>query len=295
MTIEAFAKVNFTLEVLGERADGFHALRSLVVPVSLSDTLEIAPADAFSSDTGYADDLCLKAARTLYDALGRDGGDAGRGGPAGAARRPCAIRVVKRIPAGGGLGGGSADAAATLVALNRMWGAGLSDDALAKLGADVGSDVPALVLAQSGVPVVMEGRGEIVRPVRDAARRLDMVLVNPGVFSSTAEVFSKCKFRVTNDVSILYNILQALRVGDVDGISAAMMNDLEPCAVALHPEIAVAKQALLEAGAVGATMSGSGSTVFGLVRSEDDGHRIASSLVAKGYSAWSAVACCPVV
>ena len=182
-----------------------------------------------------------------------------------------------------------------MVALNRMWGAGLSDDALARLGADVGSDVPALVLAQSGVPVVMEGRGEIVRPVRDAARRLDMVLVNPGVFSSTAEVFSKCKFRVTNDVSILYNILQALRVGDVDGISAAMMNDLEPCAVALHPEIAVAKQALLEAGAVGATMSGSGSTVFGLVRSEGDGHRIASSLVAKGYSAWSAVACCPVV
>ncbi len=122
-----------------------------------------------------------------------------------------------------------------------------------------------------------------------------MVLVNPGVFSSTAEVFSKCKFRVTNDASILYNILQALRVGDVDGISAATMNDLEPCAVALHPEIAEAKQALLDAGAVGATMSGSGSTVFGLVRSEDDGHRIASSLVAKGYSAWSAVACCPVV
>lgn len=288
MTIEAFAKVNFTLEVLGERADGFHALRSLVVPVSLSDTLEITSADSFSSDTGYADDLCLKAARTLHAALARAGSER-------AARRPCAIRVVKRIPSGGGLGGGSADAAATLIALNRIWCAGLSDDALAKLGADVGSDVPALVLAQSGVPVVMEGRGEIVRPVPDAARRLDLVLVNPGVFSSTAEVFSKCKFRVTNDTSILYNILQALRVGDVDGISAATMNDLESCAVALHPEIAEAKQALLDAGAVGATMSGSGSTVFGLVRSEDDGHRIASSLVAKGYSAWSVVACCPVV
>lgn len=295
MTIEAFAKVNFTLEVLGERADGFHALRSLVVPVSLSDTLEITPADSFSSDTGYADDLCLKAARTLHAALARAGGADWRAGSERAARRPCAIRVVKRIPSGGGLGGGSADAAATLIALNRIWCAGLSDDALAKLGADVGSDVPALVLAQSGVPVVMEGRGEIVRPVPDAARRLDLVLVNPGVFSSTAEVFSKCKFRVTNDASILYNILQALRVGDVDGISAATMNDLEPCAVALHPEIAEAKQALLDAGAVGATMSGSGSTVFGLVRSEDDGHRIASSLVAKGYSAWSAVACCPVV
>ena len=74
MTIEAFAKVNFTLEVLGERADGFHALRSLVVPVSLSDTLEITPADSFSSDTGYADDLCLKAARTLHAALARQQG-----------------------------------------------------------------------------------------------------------------------------------------------------------------------------------------------------------------------------
>ena len=103
MTTEAYAKVNLTLEVFGVRGDGYHALRSLVVPISLSDTLEIAPSAVLSSDTGYDDDLVLKAARALDPSRGAE------------------IRVTKRIPAGGGLGGGSADAAATLVALNDFW------------------------------------------------------------------------------------------------------------------------------------------------------------------------------
>lgn len=111
MKIEAFAKINLTLEVFGVRTDGYHALRSVVVPVSLSDTIDIEDAVSLSSDVPYQDDLCLKAARVL---LGLRGG-------CGAA-----ISVIKRIPAGGGLGGGSADAAATLLALNDLWGHMLS-------------------------------------------------------------------------------------------------------------------------------------------------------------------------
>ena len=138
MTVEAYAKVNFTLEVFGKRADGYHALRSVVMPISFSDTLDIEVADdgEITSDTGYDDDLCVKAARIL-----RSSSLIPRPSSLGAA-----IRVAKRIPAGGGLGGGSADAAAVLRALNELWEVGLSREELAEVGAQVGSDVPALVM-----------------------------------------------------------------------------------------------------------------------------------------------------
>ncbi len=280
---KAYAKVNFTLEVFAKRADGYHALRSLVVPVTLSDELTFTAAEAFTSDTGYTDDLCLRAARELEAALG------------GVRRQAYAINVEKRIPAGGGLGGGSADAAATLVALNALWGGGLQPRELAEVGARVGSDVPALVLAQGGVSVIMQGRGERVAPAPKAARRLDLVLANPGVFSSTAEVFRAANSRVTDDPEILYNMLSALEKGSIDDIAAAFMNDLDAAAARLHPEIAAAKAALASAGAIGATMSGSGSTVFGLVPSEAAGREIAASLSAKGLRVWCAKTCCPVV
>lgn len=251
MKIEACCKLNFTLEVFPKRADGYHALRSVVVPITLSDTISIEPADDISSDTGYGDaDLCVKAARAL-----------GVG---------CRICVEKRIPAGGGLGGGSADAAAVLRALNEMKSLGHAPEELAEIGASVGSDVPALVLAQSyREPIVMEGRGEKVSRLfgerSPASVRLRIALVNPGVFSSTAEVYSKCSPRLPVNDEILYNMRTALESGDPHRVAAALQNDLEAPAVALHPEIAAAKGALAEAGAFGVAMTGSGSTVFGLV------------------------------
>lgn len=284
MKTEACAKVNFTLEVLGKRVDGYHALRSVVMPVSLADTLELEATDdgSVTSDTGYADDLCVKAARVLR---ARCPGSSG-----------VRIRVEKRIPAGGGLGGGSADAAAVLRTLNRLWDCGLSLDALAALGAEVGSDVPALVLAQElKVPVLMEGRGEIVTPFSILRSPLALVLVNPGVFCPTPEVFRRCTPRVTNEGTILYNMRTALASGDLPQIAAALMNDLEPPAVALHPEIGAARDALKAAGATGVLMSGSGSTVFGLVPTESRGREIAAVLEAQGFRAWSVRTACPVV
>ena len=281
MDIEAFCKVNFTLEVLGRRPDGYHALRSVVVPVSLSDTLHVESTDgAVTSDTGYSDDLCVKAARVLL------GDGKGRG---------ASIGVEKRIPTGGGLGGGSADAAATLAALNEMYSLGLSPAELADAGAKVGSDVPALVLSRTAGAVLMEGRGEFVSPLGAGLPLIHMVLVNPGVFSSTPEVFRACTPRVTNDAKILYNMKTALESGDVERIARSLQNDLEAPAMALHPEIARAKSALSEAGALGATMSGSGSTVFGLVESEEAGRKVASSLAGQGCKAWSVHTVCPVV
>ena len=280
-TTEAFAKVNLTLEVFSRRADGFHALRSLVLPVTLADTVTVASADGISSDSPYPDDLCARAARALQAAA--------------RTTRGAAIHVDKRIPAGGGLGGGSADAAATLCLLNDLWALRLAPAALAAVGAAVGSDVPALVLSRFSGLVMMEGRGEIVAPAHVAHAPVHLVLVNPGVFSSTAEVYKNCTPRVTDDPSIVYNMRHALESGDVPAMVAALQNDLEAPAVRLHPEIAAAQRALAAAGAVGCAMSGSGSTVFGLVPDEAAGREIAASLTAKGLAAWSVHSACPFV
>ncbi len=257
MTIEAYAKVNYTLEVLGRRPDGYHALRSQVVPITLLDTLTIDATDdaTLTSDTGYPDDLCLKAARVLRDA-------------AGCISCGAKIQVEKRIPAGGGLGGGSADAAATLVALNELWACGFTVAQLTDLAAQVGSDVPALVLARFVGPVLMEGRGEVVSPLyatRGDCPHDNLILVNPGVFCSTAEVFKRCTPRT--DGAITYN-------------------DLEGPAIALHPIIGEVKDLLTQAGAHAVRMSGSGSTVFGFAPSEAAAQEIANQMTVRGWSAW---------
>ena len=284
ITIEAFAKVNFTLEVFAKRADGYHALRSLVVPICLSDSLTIEFAEGITSDLPYVDDLCVKAAKVLRDSA-----------PQPECLRGVRISVKKRIPAGGGLGGGSADAAAVLVALNEMWSLNLSPERLAEIGAQVGSDVPALVLARFVGPVVMEGRGEIVRSAGLEGAKCFLVIANPGVFCSTPEVFKKCISRVTDDPLILYNIVSSFAAGDIGLMAQSFMNDLECPAVELHPRIGILKERLERAGAQGAAMSGSGSTLFGLVRSEEEGRAIAASLCAEGFKAWCVATYCPVV
>lgn len=281
MQVEALAKVNFSLEVFGRRSDGYHALRSLVMPISLSDTIVIDEDIDLECDSGYSDDLILKAAKVLRATAPEDGRSRG-----------ARIHVEKRIPAGGGLGGGSADAAAALVALNDMWGTGLSAEELLAVAAQVGSDVPALVLAQSGGAVLMEGRGERVSRLpplySDSLPEIWLVLANPGVHCSTPEVFARCTSRVTDDPSILYNMRPAIESGDIEKIAATLMNDLEAPAMALHPRIAEAKEALADAGAVGVTMTGSGSTVFGLVPDEERGRKVAALLAGQGLWARAA-------
>ena len=274
MTVEAYAKVNLTLEVYGKRPDGYHALRSLVVPISLADTLSIEPtADgSLSSDTGFADDLCVRAAQVLQSHSSCLSCPGAR------------ICVTKRIPVGGGLGGGSADAAATLRALNELWQLGKTPEELAEIGAAVGSDVPALVLAQHfRRPVLMEGRGEKVTLVRQADdpllraikesddsgnRTVPLVLANPGVRVSTAEVYRLCTPRT--------------------GPATEPVNDLQEPAARRHPEIARTLSALESAGATDVRMSGSGATCFGFAPDAASADRIAAKLAERGLKSWSA-------
>ena len=282
MKIEAFAKVNLTLEVFGKRADGYHALRSVVMPISLSDTLDIEVTEdgLITSDTGYDDDLCIKAARILKSSVSSLPSSLG-----------AVIRVTKRIPAGGGLGGGSADAAAVLRALNELWKVGLSHEELAEIGAQVGSDVPALVL---GGPVIMEGRGEKVASIEQSNnpnnRTIHLVLVNPGVHSSTKEVYDALGERASRPFNCAANatakMVEALGSGNPEEIAAALMNDLQAPALKQHPEIADVLVSLRTSGVIGAMMSGSGSSVFGIVRDAVEAERISTEMNARGYKAW---------
>ena len=255
--MKAAAKVNLTLEVYGTRPDGYHALRSLVAPISLADEIDVEPAadGVVTSDTGFPDDLCVKAATVLRSAANRSDG--------------VRIHVTKRIPVGGGLGGGSADAAATLRALNELWHLGKTPEALADLGAAVGSDVPALVLAQHYRRVVlMEGRGERVSLWEGEISPRHLVLANPGINVSTAEVYRLCTARTTP--------------------ADAWVNDLEAPAVGRHPEIARTLEALKAAGATGVMMSGSGATCFGFADDRSAAETIAGRLADGGFKAWAA-------
>lgn len=252
MKVQAYAKVNLTLEVFPRRADGYHDLKSIVMPVSLCDAIDLEPvADgSISSNTGFPDDLCVKAARSLREHALSDG----------RSEIPSGVRisVTKRIPVGGGLGGGSADAAAVLLGLDGLWNLGYSPEELAEIGAEVGSDVPALVLGQHyRHPVLMEGRGERVRvlgqgELGDFEQLLfrggvknRLALITPGINSSTPAVFRR-----------------------FDELGGELPNSLERAAKALYPGIERAMDALQMANAEGVRMSGAGSTVFGFVPAE---------------------------
>ena len=177
----------------------------------------------------------------------------------------------------------SADAAAVLRALNELWELELPLPELAEIGVQVGSDVPALVL---GGAVLMEGRGERVQDLRLKTGDLNLVLVNPGVHSSTREVYAACGAREKDASSPTDAMVAALKAGDFAQIVAATSNDLQAPAVKLHPEIADALTSLRTAGATGVTMSGSGSCVFGFAPDSATAERISADLNFRGLQSW---------
>ena len=288
--MDARAKINLTLEVFDERADGFHDLRSIVMPVSFADemafrpsasgriSLKIEPVDGCDvSSIGSVDDnLALRAARLLKRETGFQGG--------------VDIVLTKRIPLGSGLGGGSADAAAVLNGLDSFLKLGVGREGLVRMGAELGSDVPALV---HGGVVLMEGRGEFVS-AEPPGPVVHLVLVFPGVFTSTAKVYSRCVPQLTTGGGIVDNMRRALSSGDASAVAAALQNGLAAAAESLHPEIAQARAALVEAGALGASMSGSGSCVFGIARDAAHAGELAERLAGLGLAA-RPVHTCPVM
>ena len=269
LVIRAPAKVNLFLEVLGKRPDGYHDLETLMVAISLEDTLEIINDDSgivsLTCDdpelTCGPENLVLKAAERLKRHANWQGG--------------ANIRLSKRIPMQAGLAGGSSDAAATLKGLNRLWDLGLSNDELARLGADVGSDVA--FFFSPGV-AWCTGRGEKVEPM-NLGRPLDFVLACPSVGLSTADVFRRVKVPASpvNGATLR----EAMLTGSVESIGRSLHNRLQLSAEELCPQVAELRRRLSAANPAGCLMTGSGTTVFALCRDRDDAIRVARMMGAE--------------
>lgn len=252
----AYAKLNLTLDVLGKREDGYHDLRSVMQTISLRDDVEIdvdtgKPWSLLCDQKGIPCDesnLAWKAARVYFDTIGKE--------PDG-----LEIRITKRIPSGAGLGGGSADAAAVLRALNRHYGYPLSIPALAELGAAVGSDVPFCVI---GGTALVEGRGERLRKLPDMPDCI-FVVCKPDFFASTPELFLKLDEKPIPKHPDHSAMESAILSGDVLAVAQNLYNVFDPVVTAEHLELNYIKSIFNSYGSLGQQMTGSGSAVFCMV------------------------------
>ena len=268
------AKINLFLHAGEKRDDGFHALQSLAVFARIGDVLEFASADDLSLSitgpfaaglSGGDDNLILRAARAL------------------AGDRGAAIKLEKNLPVASGIGGGSADAAAALRGLRRLWNLSLDDSALAKIAASIGSDVPVCL---ASAPAWMEGRGEIVTAL-DALPSLSLLLVNPGVAVPTRAVFAALTKRSGTDLD-----LKSIKLHDTGELLALLdqtTNDLETPAITIQPVIGAVLAALRALpGSLLARMSGSGATCFAIFPDDDSCTQAAALLRARRPGWWIA-------
>ncbi|PTA67580.1 4-(cytidine 5'-diphospho)-2-C-methyl-D-erythritol kinase [Deinococcus arcticus] len=272
VTYFAPAKVNLGLSVRSQRADGYHDLHSLMVPLNVGDDLELAPAPTLSLRVEGAElptderNLVYRAARAYLDAAGVSTG--------------AAITLHKRLPLASGLGGGSSDAATTLMALARLYPAGV---ALAPLARRLGADVPFFLLGHAATAA---GTGEILSPI--PVPRTALVLVNPGVEVSARDAYrwldAEEAFTTALDVEAIVAALS-------NGRPVPYLNTLQGPVAARHAPIRAALQALGTAGLHSPLMSGSGSTCFALARDDAHAHEAAQAL-SRAHPGWWITAAC---
>lgn len=266
LTLKAPAKINWFLNVVRRRDDGFHDIRSVVQKVTLFDLLSFSPSEELTLATDFdipaEDNLVYKAAALLKSRY-----DIAEG---------ARISLVKNIPAGAGLGGGSSDAATTLIGLNKLWNLGLSLDELSETAQELGSDVPLFLYDSLSY---VHGRGELVEPYK-AFSPLYLLIVKPDLDVSTAWAYKNMTLSGSKDEEGLAegpkltkkggkdnNIRYFIRkIGDaeISDVSGDIFNDLEKVTVRRYPVIDEIKKRLLEHGAAVSLMSGSGSAVFGV-------------------------------
>lgn len=260
------AKVNLFLEVLGKRSDGYHEIATLMLAIDLTDVLDFAPdvdgrLSLTCDDPALTigpDNLVLEAAQRLRQESGCGAG--------------ATIRLTKRIPWSAGLGGGSSDAAATLAGLNELWKLGASPAALARIGAELGSDVPFFL---NGPAAWCTGRGEKVSPAA-SGKPLNLVLVKPAEGLATAEVYRRLS--VPSAPIDGEAAKAALAAGDVEVLGRAMFNRLEEPAFELSPAVADWRRRLQAIGTAGTLMTGSGSCLFALCRNASEARQIHDDL-----------------
>ncbi|MBR3016339.1 MAG: 4-(cytidine 5'-diphospho)-2-C-methyl-D-erythritol kinase [Clostridia bacterium] len=265
MEIQARAKINWTLNVVGRRADGYHLLDTLMQPLALHDTLRIEHGVGLSLSINGADslsagqdNLILKAANMLRDSAGISSG--------------ARIHLTKRIPMGAGLGGGSADCAAALKGLNDFWGIRYDLNELCSLGVKLGADVP---FCLHDAPRRAKGIGEVLSPIE--SKDFPLILIQPCAALSTKEVFTSYhQANITPPDT--ERAASALAAGDLRALKESAGNVLESASVPLRPQIAAAKESLYQVGAAFAQMTGSGSVVFGAFETGEAAEKAYESL-----------------
>ncbi|MDD5483833.1 MAG: 4-(cytidine 5'-diphospho)-2-C-methyl-D-erythritol kinase [Kiritimatiellae bacterium] len=288
--LKAAAKINLFLDVFGKRLDGYHNIQSLLLPISLFDTIRIESrsANIFVSIPPVCrfrgipwpflmadkkENLVTRAAELLKKHCG--------------CRKGAAIFLTKRIPIGAGLGGGSADAAAVLIGLNRLWKTGLSREQLMEIGAQIGCDVPALI---HGGAICMAGRGETIAAVSRLIKRdFRLLLIYPGFAISTGDIYRRYsagyrrrpagRFRSAAEHSVVdarfEKVVSGLESGSLRLIGEGLFNAMEKTVFHKYPLLEMMKKSLEKAGAKHVLLTGSGSTMFVLLEKEAEGERIA--------------------
>lgn len=267
--LPSFAKINLSLRVLGRRADGYHELRTVFQTVSHGDRLTFHTladerieltcdaADVPADETN----LVHRAAVLLRERYG--------------VMRGARVQVEKVIPAGGGLGGGSSNAAVALVGLSRLWEIETNGEELSALGALLGADVPFFF---AGGTAAGSGRGDLIRPLPDAPPR-HLLIVTPPVRVSTADAYKSLNAPALTKEEAAVNFYVSREASDFSGsLRDSLVNDFEAAVFRRFPQIEGARDALLRAGAAHALLSGSGSSVFGIFDSEGQAERAAEGL-----------------
>ena len=267
MRIKARAKINWTLDILGHREDGYHLMDMLMQSVSLADTITLTPASEVTISTGgypklpaNERNLAYRAALALQNATG--------------CQKGAAIHVEKRIPVGAGMGGGSADAAGVLAGLNQLWGTGLNQEQLEAIGLTLGADVP---FCLRGGLTRTTGIGEKMVSL-PCGRLYDLVVIQPCRGLSTGEVFTAYHEKSDIPRPATDNAQRALENGDATLLAESLGNVLQAVSQDMRPPIGEAIALLKQRDAITALMTGSGSAVFGVFGNEQDAREAARSL-----------------
>ncbi len=266
LRLRAFAKVNYALEVGERRGDGYHEISSVLQSISLADEVEIG-----RSKGGFelriepeGTEVGALEQNTIYRAWRLLCGSAG-------CELPARIRLHKKIPAQAGLGGGSADAAATLCGLNHLFGLGLGYEELRHFGSGIGADVP---FALTGGAALAEGVGEILTPL--PAPPLHRLLVaKPERGADTGGIYRAYDERPGEKTTSVEPVVAALSSGDLPMLARGVGNDLEPITAEFVPEVNTYTKDLLRLGAMGTAMSGTGTAVYGVFEGEDEARSVA--------------------
>ncbi|NLH49442.1 MAG: 4-(cytidine 5'-diphospho)-2-C-methyl-D-erythritol kinase [Myxococcales bacterium] len=268
------AKINLRLEIIGRRPDGYHLLQSVMVPISLYDELTFSPAATgvqfTCSDPGLPtgdDNLVVRAAKAILSAA--------------SCSRGVKIHLDKNIPSAAGLGGGSSDAATTLMSVRDLFSLAISDERLHDLAAGLGADVPFFLYRSA---CLVEGIGEKVSKYT-VASGLPVALIKPAEGLSTPRVYQALNWPLTHHRKA-HNLPASL--GDLHTVCAWLRNDLEAPAEALLPRIADGKKLLRDQGATGVQMSGSGPTIFGIFNRQEEAVQACDDAKRQG---WWAFAC----